>query len=140
MLARPQSTTPARPLLSPESLVRGYAADISCCFRVRACGVILGPTQLELVRVPRPRDRDRAAEAALALLARPLGVELVGDVGEHDPAGAGAPGVVAGLLRGQVAADPGALRARQGRLDEQQVGLARRIDQLLARAGSRRRR
>ena len=46
--------------------------------------------------------------------------------------GAGAAGVVAGLLRGQVAADPGALRARQGRLDEQQVGVAGGVDQLLA--------
>ena len=65
-------------------------------------------------------------------LARPLGVELVGDVGEHDPLGAGAAGVLAGLLRGQVAADAGALGPRQGRLDEQQVGVPRDLDELVA--------
>ena len=87
----------------------------------------------ELVDVARrARPRPAPPNAALALLARPLGVELVGDVGEHDPLGAGAPGVLAGLAGGQVAADPGALGPRQGRLDEQQVGLARGLDQLLA--------
>ena len=39
--------------------------------------------------------------------------------------------VLTGLRRCHVAALAGALGARQGRLDDQQVGVARRLDQLL---------
>ena len=44
-------------------------------------------------------------------------------------------GVLARLLRGEVAAQAGALRARQGSLDDQQVGVAGDLDDLVARAG-----
>ena len=40
--------------------------------------------------------------------------------------------MLAGLLGGQVTTDAGALGARQGRLDEQQVGVPRGVDELLA--------
>ena len=46
------------------------------------------------------------------------------------------PGVVSGLPRGHVSAGPGALGARQGRLDHQQVGVAGDLDQLIARRQS----
>ena len=67
--------------------------------------------------VLRTGDGERRPEGALPLLARPLGVELVGDVGQHHPLGRSSPGVLARLLGGQVPADAGALRARQRRLD-----------------------
>ena len=44
-------------------------------------------------------------------------------------------GVLAGLLGGQVAAHAGALGPRQRRLDQQQVGVAGDLDDLLAGAG-----
>ena len=53
---------------------------------------------------------------------------------EHEPARARAPAVLAGLARGQVAALAGALGARQRRLDQQQVGVARELDQLVVGA------
>ena len=74
-------------------------------------------------------------KASLGLLARPVVAELVGDVGDDDPLGAGALGVLAGLRGGQVPADAGALGPRQRRLDDQQVGVAGDLDHLLAGAG-----
>ena len=55
-------------------------------------------------------------------------------MGEHDALALGAAPVVAGLLRGEMAADPGALGARQRGLDEEQVGVARELDELVAGA------
>ena len=83
---------------------------------------------------PRAGDVDGPPEGPRALVAGPLGVELVGDVREHDALGAGAARVVAGLLRSQVAPGPGALRPRQRGFDEQEVGVAGDVDQFLARA------
>ena len=51
---------------------------------------------------------------------RPAGVELVGDVGQHEPAHARLAAVLAGLGRHDARAL--ALGARQGRLDHEQVG------------------
>ena len=67
---------------------------------------------------------DRAAEAAFGLLARPVRVELVGDVGEDDAPRAGPAAVLAGLLGRQMPARALAFGPRQRGLDQQQVGLA----------------
>ena len=53
-------------------------------------------------------------------------------MGQHDAVGAGPSRVVARLCRGQVAPVAGPLGPRQGRFDEQEVGVARDLDELLA--------
>ena len=58
----PNNSAP-RPPLPLESIVRGYAADIFFCFRVRACAVASGPGRRELF-VKQQRGPDRAAEVA----------------------------------------------------------------------------
>ena len=77
-------------------------------------------------------DLDGRAERLRALLTRPFGVELVGDVGEDHPLGAGEAGVLAGLRRGQMTALSGPLGARQRRLDDQQIRVTGGLDDLLA--------
>src|SRR5687767_4605253 len=75
---------------------------------------------------------DRRSEGLSPLLAGPRLVQLVGDVGEHDTLRAGPPGVVARLRRSHVPSVSGALGTRQRGLDEEEVGVASDLDQLLA--------
>ena len=56
-------------------------------------------------------------------------------MGDHDALGPGLLGVLARLLGREMTAHPGALRARQRRLDDQQVGVAGDLDDLLAGPG-----
>src|SRR5207244_1782590 len=77
-----------------------------------ACGAAAPPAS-DLVDGALVGHRHRAPERLLGLAARPVLVELVGDVGEHETAHAGPVPVVAGLARREVAARPLALRARQ---------------------------
>ena len=90
-------------------------------------------TALDRVDAPSRATSTVAPNARCASRA-PTRVELVGDVGDHEPLGAGARAVLAGLLRRQVAAVALALRARQRRLHHQQVGVARELDDLVGRA------
>src|SRR4029078_13129449 len=90
----------------------------------------------------------RPPEAALGLPAGPFGVELVGEVREHEPPRARPAAALAGLLGGQVPApavalparEPPpalALRARQRGLDQQQRGVAREVRRLVVGAAVR---
>ena len=95
---------------------------------------------LKLVDAPSRATSTRPAERLLGLVARPALAELVGDVGDDEPAGAGGAAVLAGLARRQVPADAGALGPRERPLDQQQVGVAGEVDEIVASASSRRRR
>src|SRR4051812_45450435 len=92
------------------------------------------PCTLESVRGALARHVHAAAEAGPCLRARPQLVELVGDVGEHDLLDARLARVLAGLARGHVAALAAALGARQRRLDEEEVTVARELDQVFCGA------
>ena len=74
---------------------------------------------------------DRPAEGPLGLRARPFGVELVGEVRQHEPLRARPRAVLARLDGRQVAALAVALRPRQRGLDQQQVGARRERAQLV---------
>src|SRR5205814_1269968 len=76
-------------------------------------------------------DIDGRPEARLGLVPRPQLVELVGDVSEDDAPRTRLARVLAGLARRHVAALAAALGTRQRRLDEEQVAVARELDQVV---------
>ena len=62
---------------------------------------------------------------------RPIDVELVGEVREHEPPRTRRGAALARLLRREVPAHAVALRPRERGLDQQQIGVARELAQLL---------
>ena len=76
---------------------------------------------------------DGPSEGPFGVLARPVLAQLVGEVGQQDPPRAGLAGVLARLRGGDVAARALALGARQRGLDDEQVGVAREVDDVLVR-------
>src|SRR4051794_2500059 len=95
------------------------------------------PCTLESVRGAFASHVHGASEALRPLGARPQLVELVGDVGEHDLLRPGLARVLARLPRGHVAALAAALGPRKRPLDEEQVAVAREVDQVVGRAAVR---
>src|SRR5215212_385553 len=93
----------------------------------------LAARPLQRVRRALAGDLDRRAERGRRLVPRPELVELVRDVRQHDALRSRLAPVLAGLARGQVAALAAALGARQRGLDQQQVAVARELDELLGR-------
>src|SRR4051794_36564447 len=138
------ATTPAAP---PAALAAFFLAAISsqlpssfppgmggaypgCDSRIRRIG-----RRSDLVGRALHGDLDALPEPALGFHPRPLRIELVGDVGEDHLPGLREPGVLARFARREVAPRPLALRTREGRLDEQEVGVARELDERLGRGG-----
>src|SRR5689334_24583380 len=76
-------------------------------------------------------DVDGPAEGLLGLALRPVGVELVGDVGQHEPAHARLAAVLAGLGRGEMPARALTLGPGQRRLDHEQVGAVGEAHEIL---------
>src|SRR5688500_3575737 len=84
--------------------------------------------RLKLVNGSLVGDFDIRPECIAGLFDSPEPVELVGDVRQHEPAGARSLAVLARLPRREVAALAGALRPWQGGLEQAQRGLVREAD------------